>query len=136
MRCLSGKGRQRGGCAAERGGRHGPPHRNLGSCVGEGGELSGEVVGGAKMLNTVGALTRSAGGLWQAHAAVTWWGWGTRLGVGVTLGPLEGPDLIMGLGSGLLGAVLVSHLETFTWPREGPGCGVLHPAPFLSDYFV
>ena len=52
--------------------------------------------------------------LWQAHEAVTWcWG-GARLEVGVTLGTPEDPDLIMGMGSGLLGAVLVSHLEMLT----------------------
>ena len=74
--------------------------------------------------------------LWQAHEAVTWCRGGARLGVGVTLGPPEDPDLIMGLGSGLLGAVPVSHLEMLTWPWEDPGHGVLHPAHFLSDYFV
>ena len=61
---------------------------------------------------------------------------GARLGVGVTLGPPEDPDLIMGMGSGLLRAVSVFHLEMLTWPWEGPGHGVIHPAPFLSDYFV
>ena len=38
----------------------GLPAKTREVCVGEGGELSGEAAGGAKMLNTVGALTRSA----------------------------------------------------------------------------
>lgn len=46
--------------------------------MGEGGELSGEVAGQVKMLNTVGVLKRSASGLWQAHAAVTWSGAGSK----------------------------------------------------------
>ena len=48
----------------------------------------------------------------------------------MTLGPLEDPDLIMGMGSGLLGAVPVSHLETLTGPGRvlAMGSSILPPS--------
>lgn len=82
-----------------------------------------------KMLNTVGVLKRSASGLWQAHAAVTWSRAGSKTRGRDLWGLQEDPDLIMGMESVLLGVVPMSCSETVTWPQEGPGMGFFILSP-------